>query len=120
MEFRREAGSMRVDVDGATSSSEDLYRILPSVNDLLRVDGIDLLLQSHKRTAVVNAVRRALDQARDEIARGLHTRATLSERVAGLPLSVAESLSQRYQFSLRPVVNATGVILHTNLGRAPL
>lgn len=111
---------MGIDADRAGSSCDDLYRMLPSVTDLLRVDRIDLLFQSHKRNVVVNALRRALEQARDEIAQGLHTRATLSERVAALPLAVAENVSRRYQFSLRPVVNATGVILHTNLGRAPL
>src|SRR6202021_1690901 len=57
---------------------------------------------------------------RQEIAEGLHTPASLNGRLVGLHLTVADEISRNRRYSLRRVINATGVILHTNLGRAPL
>jgi L-seryl-tRNA(Ser) seleniumtransferase len=88
----------------------DPRRELPSVDLLLREPGIAALLDSAPRSAVVAAVRDALDAAR--------------RRRAGVPddwtADVRDRLALRTGRSLRPVLNATGVVLHTNLGRAPL
>jgi L-seryl-tRNA(Ser) seleniumtransferase len=88
----------------------DRRRQLPSVDRLLREPEVQELLREAPRTAVVRAVRDSLDAART--------------RRAGLPenwgAEVRERLSQTTRMSLRPVLNATGVVLHTNLGRAPL
>ena len=88
----------------------DYRRALPSVDRLLLEPGIRELLDTAPRTAVVNAVRESLAAART--------------RRAGPPESwatdVRERLADRSRPSLRPVLNATGVVLHTNLGRAPL
>ena len=88
----------------------DARRQLPSVDRLLREPGIAALLQSTPRNAVLTAVRSAIDTARDNR--------------AGLPedwtAEVLEHLQTGTARSLRPVINATGVVLHTNLGRAPL
>lgn len=65
------------------------------------------------RTVVVAEIRRALDEMRDEIRAGRPPGATAEERVARV-LAALENPS------LRRVINATGVVLHTNLGRAPL
>src|SRR6185437_9382890 len=50
----------------------------------------------------------------------LGTQEAVKLAVENLPQAVARHLSRAMEFSLRPVINATGVILHTNLGRAPL
>ncbi len=88
----------------------DRRRALPSVDRLLLDPGIRELLVSAPRAAVVDAVRESLAAAR--------------VRRAGPPESwaadVRERLAERIRPSLRPVLNATGVVLHTNLGRAPL
>ena len=88
----------------------DERRQLPSVDRLLREPGIAALLQSTPRSAVLTAIRSAIDAARDNR--------------AGLPedwtAEVLEHLQTGTARSLRPVINATGVVLHTNLGRAPL
>lgn len=88
----------------------DRRRELPSVDRLLREPAIAALLATAPRRAVVTAARAALEAAR-------------SNRV-GPPADWAEAVRERLgeltTRSLRPVLNATGVVLHTNLGRAPL
>ena len=88
----------------------DRRRELPSVDRLLREPAVDALLHVAPRTAVVEAVRATLAAART--------------RRAGPPddwaAEIRERLAERRRPALRPVLNATGVVLHTNLGRAPL
>jgi L-seryl-tRNA(Ser) seleniumtransferase len=105
----------------ATTSKSDLYRLLPSVDDLLRGEELALLLAREGQPAVTEAVRAVLGQLRDEVASG-HLASTESVKLAlgGLKGAVELRLRTALAFSLQPVINATGVILHTNLGRAPL
>jgi L-seryl-tRNA(Ser) seleniumtransferase len=88
----------------------DHRRALPSVDRLLLEPGIRELLDTTPRNAVVNAVRESLAAARTCRAGPPESWAT----------DVRERLADRSRPSLRPVLNATGVVLHTNLGRAPL
>jgi L-seryl-tRNA(Ser) seleniumtransferase len=91
----------------------DPRRSLPSVNTLLERDEIRELLDSAPRTLVVDAVRRAVAAARGGTASAPDT----GEEWAN---AVRAELARAQRPSLRPVINATGVVLHTNLGRAPL
>lgn len=102
------------------SGPMNLYRMLPSVNDVLRSESVESLLSSHSRDAVLFTAQETLDEIRDEISSGVHSEETLSIRLDTLPQAITDRLSKPHGFSLRRVVNATGVILHTNLGRAPL
>ena len=98
-----------------------LYRMLPSVNEiLLTLPLAQLDFSNGQRERVIEAVRRSLDGMRNEIAQGFHTSQSLENLLRELPASVAEKMNAGSEFSLRRVINATGVILHTNLGRAPL
>jgi L-seryl-tRNA(Ser) seleniumtransferase len=73
------------------------------------------LRQRYKRTWLVALTRRVLEEARNEIAAG--GEAPSLESIAA---SVANRVATEWDFSPRRVINATGTILHTNLGRAPL
>jgi len=90
--------------------SDDPRRQLPSVERLLQEPAISRLLDSTPRSVVVAAARDAVDRART--GRG------------GMPddwsADVLERATRIARRSLQPVLNATGVVLHTNLGRAPL
>lgn len=88
----------------------DPRRALPSVDRLLREPGISALLQTAPRNVVVAAVREVLTAARDRAA----------EPPADWAAEVGRRVALRTTPSLQPVINATGVVLHTNLGRAPL
>ncbi|MEO8909155.1 MAG: L-seryl-tRNA(Sec) selenium transferase [Gemmatimonadaceae bacterium] len=90
----------------------DQRRSLPSVSALLESAGVRQLLAQHPRRVVVDAVRSAVESER---AQGGSQKSD-DEWIAAIASRV-EGMSQP---SLRRVINATGVVLHTNLGRAPL
>ncbi|HUQ45700.1 MAG TPA: L-seryl-tRNA(Sec) selenium transferase [Gemmatimonadaceae bacterium] len=91
----------------------DFRRALPSVSALLESAGVRALLASAPRALVVDAVRDAVAHAR---AIGAPAPEDAGEWVR----AIADRLAATRRPSLRPVLNATGVVLHTNLGRAPL
>jgi L-seryl-tRNA(Ser) seleniumtransferase len=84
-------------------------RDLPSVDALLRTGAGEALVDEHGRQAVVGTLRAVLAEARaaKEVLDQERLLETTARRLGRPP-------------SLRPVLNATGVIIHTNLGRAPL
>jgi L-seryl-tRNA(Ser) seleniumtransferase len=98
------------------STPNDLLRVLPAVDTLLNSDyGMELITQ-YGREPVLAAVRDVMDATRAKLRGGetppCDSRSLLSQS--------AKRLEQETLPSLRPVINATGVIIHTNLGRAPL
>jgi L-seryl-tRNA(Ser) seleniumtransferase len=98
----------------------ELYRMLPSVNDVLLTPAFLSPAEVYPRRRLLSATRATLAVIRREIADGRHNADSLSDRIAALPDEITNELKSREQYSLRPVINATGVLLHTNLGRAPL
>ncbi len=86
----------------------DPRRQLPSVDTLLRDPEVQELLASHPRQLVVDAVRAVLEAARAGGASGTGAAA------------VRHEVERQDAPTLAPVLNATGVVLHTNLGRAPV
>ena len=103
-----------------TMAKAELYRELPSVDELLRAPAIIALTQAHGVVAVTEAVRAIVARLRGEIASGLLDPAALRLALDGFPGAVEVHLRKALSHSLHTVINATGVILHTNLGRAPL
>jgi L-seryl-tRNA(Ser) seleniumtransferase len=108
------------DQQNINEAQNRLFRTLPSVNDLLLLPAWKELLNTHPRLGVLHATRNALAGLRLEITSGQHTETSLQHEIDRLSETVADQLESERQYSLRPVINATGVILHTNLGRAPL
>src|SRR5216684_2342233 len=103
-----------------TAAPSELFRKLPSVDDVMRAAGVNALAASHGHESVTDAVRSVLAQLRKEITSGLLDEKALQLALSGLTGAIENQLRNALRFSLRPVINATGVILHTNLGRAPL
>lgn len=89
-------------------------RALPAVDRLL--NDADHLIAEYGRDAVLSAARESLDHARQRILKG----DDVPVAVDALLLAMQNHLADAFQPTLRPVINATGVIVHTNLGRAPL
>ena len=89
----------------------DALRALPSVHQVLELAEAQALVTVHGRALVLFAVQRALDEERTS-----GTIADPAARMARIEALAGELRRPR----LRPVINATGVVLHTNLGRAPM
>ena len=113
--------------DSAAKSSSDAVaaalRALPSVDELLGRPRIAALVQKSGRKLVTSAIRTVLSDARKQIstralgADGGTVDAKNDDELESLVVSEVENILAP---SLRRVINATGVVLHTNLGRAPL
>lgn len=90
------------------------------MDELVHLPELGHLSSQDGPVALTDAVRAVLSRLREEIAAERLDANTLDLAIAGLPQVVERQLRQSLRYSLRPVINATGVILHTNLGRAPL
>jgi L-seryl-tRNA(Ser) seleniumtransferase len=101
-----------------TEVKSGLYRKLPSVDELTK--SLAELVAREGAPAVAAAARDVLERLRQEISAGRISASGVDLAVTGLPDAVARQLVRSLQYSLRPVINATGVVLHTNLGRAPI
>jgi L-seryl-tRNA(Ser) seleniumtransferase len=91
------------------------FRSLPSVDSILQSPAAQGWIAAFGRPLTLGAVRTALAQARQQITLGAASpaEAEIYQRTESL-------LNEQTRFTLTPVINASGVILHTNLGRAPL
>ena len=89
----------------------DARRALPGVSGLLELDGVRALLATNPRSVVLTAIRSAVAEARRE---------SSPADIDDWSNRIAAHVRRATVRSLRPVINATGVVLHTNLGRAPL
>ncbi len=98
--------------------SDSPFRELPSVNDVLHSPAIQALAVDYAHSQLVAAIRHELTAVRDRLRRGESLDGTVEVQVVAA--RVVERLGRELQPKLRPVVNATGIVLHTNLGRAPV
>ena len=102
-----------------SAAREKLLRQIPSVDELLARPALVRLVERAGRLLVLEVARQTLAALRAEIARNAGSAAAaLAPEV--LDARIAQEVESALSFSLQPVINATGVILHTNLGRAPL
>ena len=92
--------------------------MLPSVDEVLRRDDVAALSGGH--AAVTTAAREVLARMRTQIAAGTLDENGVRLAIEGIGDAVARELKRELAPSLRGVINASGVVLHTNLGRAPL
>jgi L-seryl-tRNA(Ser) seleniumtransferase len=97
----------------------DLLRQIPSVDELLAQPRLAALAQRVNRDLLLEITRTVLADLRGRIA-GEGTAATIAIDSLALEERITSMVEQVLASSLQPVINATGVILHTNLGRAPL
>jgi L-seryl-tRNA(Ser) seleniumtransferase len=97
-------------------SEQNALRSIPSVDALLQEPRVQELLNQHPRAMVVERVRSVLARLREQVGSGRASVPAKEALVDEIALEVARGSIR----GLRRVVNATGVILHTGLGRAPL
>ncbi len=95
-----------------------MLRNIPKVDKILEWPDIKAFMEKYPRPVVIAAVRETLNQVRAEILAGSTTRESLAEETVVEKVNLA--LNKSNTPGLRRVINGTGVVLHTNLGRAPL
>ncbi|HXN51707.1 MAG TPA: L-seryl-tRNA(Sec) selenium transferase [Candidatus Acidoferrum sp.] len=102
-----------------TADQADLLRQIPSVDELLAQPRLAALTQRVDRELLVEIARTVLADLRGRIT-GEGTATVLAMDSSALEARIVSMVERVLASSLEPVINATGVILHTNLGRAPL
>lgn len=98
------------------SVKDSVLRSLPSVDELTRADVLKQAVGVYSHALVTESARQAIDEARGRLLSG-EAVDTSESALAGLALEKLKTLSSPY---IVRVVNATGIVLHTNLGRAVL
>jgi L-seryl-tRNA(Ser) seleniumtransferase len=104
----------------SAANKSALFQKLPSTDELLRQPDVQALIARQGHSAVAESIRVVLARLRQEIGNCQLDEKSLDLALGGLSAAVECQLRQSLSYSLLPLVNATGVILHTNLGRAPL
>ena len=102
-----------------TAEQAELLREIPSVDELLMQPRLAGLTKRVDRNLVVEVARAVLADLRGRIAEDANWTA-ISLDGASVEELISAQVEKILSRSLQPVINATGVILHTNLGRAPL
>ena len=95
-------------------------RLIPAVDQVCAGPAVEALFEKYSRELVVDEVRLQLNHLRQAALSGDLDQKRLETRIKNLPASVRNSIEERMEPSLRHVINATGVIIHTNIGRAPV
>ncbi|MFN3649935.1 MAG: L-seryl-tRNA(Sec) selenium transferase [Armatimonadota bacterium] len=101
-----------------SESPQSLVRRIPKVDRLLQEPEIESLIERHGRAPVVEAIRSATDSLRARALAG--SAPSNGDLLPALKREIAAAVEGRARRSLRRAINATGVVLHTGLGRAAL
>jgi L-seryl-tRNA(Ser) seleniumtransferase len=102
------------------SDSKEMLRSLPAVDELLRQEAISEAVETYPRTLVVRAVRNVLDRKRQAVLNGRAVLDSQGFELATLVKEILAEIKHLASFTLRRVINGTGIIVHTNLGRSLL
>lgn len=103
-------------VEKVMNEKQKLLSKLPSVDEILKSEQGMKWLKAYPRRYVLRAIREVIDSRRKEIIEGLV--ADLSEE--GMMAEIENKIGRLSSYSLKPLINATGVVIHTNLGRSIL
>lgn len=98
--------------------ADNPFRNLPAINEVLEMPPVQALAPTHSHDLIVAAIRQELAELRNRLGQGESVDGEGS--AALVAAKVAERLGRELKPKLRPVINATGIVLHTNLGRAPI
>lgn len=94
-----------------------LYRSIPKVDVLLEDKKIISLIEKYHRDVVVDVIREEIEKIREEIKTN-NDFDFINKRINNLVESISKSVEKTYSYNIRKVINGTGTILHTNLGRS--
>ena len=96
------------------------YQRIPAIHRLLDLPSLQAAVAEHGHAPVMEACRAAVDRLRCRLGAGEITTSAIEEETEALEEEILDALRAESDPAYPPVINATGVLLHTNLGRAPL
>ncbi|WP_371278285.1 L-seryl-tRNA(Sec) selenium transferase [Dorea sp.] len=96
-----------------------LYRSIPKVDILLADEGIKVLIETYSRESVMEAIHSEMEKLRAFIG-VCEEEEKAKQQIALLNKNIAKAVSAMHTPNMKKVINGTGTILHTNLGRAPI
>ena len=97
----------------------NLYKMIPKVDQILENDMIKILLKENSKNLVMESIHEELDDIRKNISNGC-AEDVISSRITNLIENIRNNLVNKKTYNLRKVINASGVVIHTNLGRSVL
>ena len=95
----------------------ELLRKIPKIDEVLQDERLFFFTESTPRSVIVDSVREVIEELRKDILEGRRNQVGTKET---LMTEIVARITGKKKKSLRRVINATGVVLHTNLGRANL
>jgi L-seryl-tRNA(Ser) seleniumtransferase len=103
-------------VEKEMEEKQKILSSLPSVDEILRSEQGRIWLKAYPRRYLIQAVREVLDSRRKEILKGFTS--DISEE--SIMAEIENTVERLSSYSLKPLINATGIVIHTNLGRSLL
>lgn len=97
----------------------NLFKLIPKVDEVIEKEEIKSLIKLNSRKIVVDSIREVLDDLRQEIKSGIDED-ILMNNIRNINSLVEESILNKKKHHLVKLINATGIVIHTNLGRSPL
>ena len=99
-------------------AEKNLFSLIPKVDELIENDEIKELMKTVPRKIVMDSIRREIEGLREEIKAGNLDEETIREINSTIQDKVIERASEKDRYKLRRVINGTGIVIHTNLGRS--
>lgn len=100
------------------TKDKNLFKLIPKVDELLENEAIKSLMGGMPRKIVVDSIREEIDLLRQNIRDNLHKEEEVIHRINNLPNLIKIRARKKDSFKLRRVINGTGVVIHTNIGRS--
>lgn len=98
--------------------NKKLFTLIPKVDELLEDDNISKLLDIMPRKLVVDSIREETDLIREDIKNNILNEDTIHQRIKSLPKLIVKRANKKNSYRLKRVINGTGVVIHTNIGRS--
>lgn len=98
----------------------NLFKKIPKVDELLEIEAIKELFKTIPRKTVIETIREELDRIREDIKEEILDEDKFQKRLDNLPGEIHRISVEKSSYNLKPMVNATGIVIHTNLGRSLL
>ena len=96
-----------------------LYRSIPKVDVLLADEKVQMLIETYSRETVMESIHLEMNRLRADIAK-CEDEEEAKRQIEALTEKIERTVSAMHTPTMRMVMNGTGTILHTNLGRAPI